>query len=215
MIEKVTQKFKIGEQEDSQEFLAYLLDVIHEDLNRVRGNVDTSPDPLIGEDSKKLEPEEMAKISWKNYLKKNKSVVVDIFQGQIRSSLECQQCNNIQDTFDPMMYLSLPFPASHKNPGKSFKLEDLFEEFTKKETLDESIDCSSCKKKTPFTKKIDIWKSPNILIIHFKRFSYSKEGGIEKIENMVEFELKNMSISKAVKGYQLDKAEYNLFAICV
>lgn len=68
-------------QHDSQELLAFLLDGIHEDLNRVKNR------PYIEDkDCDGKNDENDAIESWKNYLRRNKSLVVDLFQGQLKNT---------------------------------------------------------------------------------------------------------------------------------
>ncbi|KAL9332168.1 hypothetical protein ACSQ67_001778 [Phaseolus vulgaris] len=94
-------------QHDSQELLAFLLDGLHEDLNRVKRkpyhevkDADGRPD------------EEVAEEYWRNHLARNDSIVVDLCQGQFRSTLVCPICKKVSITFDPFMYLSLPLPST-------------------------------------------------------------------------------------------------------
>lgn len=54
--------------------------------------------------------QEVAKESWDNYLKRNDSVIVDIFHGLLKSTLICPMCHKVSVTFDPFCYLSLPLP---------------------------------------------------------------------------------------------------------
>ncbi|KAK7842761.1 ubiquitin carboxyl-terminal hydrolase 8, partial [Quercus suber] len=94
-------------QHDSQEFLAFLLDGLHEDLNRVKCK------PYV--EAKGLEDrpdEEVAEEYWKNHLARNDSIIVDSCQGQFRSTLICPLCKKVSVTFDPFMYLSLPLPST-------------------------------------------------------------------------------------------------------
>lgn len=98
-------------QHDSQELLAFLLDGLHEDLNRVKCK------PYVEvKDSDGRPDEEVANDYWKNHLARNDSIVVDICQGQYRSTLVCPLCNKVSVTFDPFMYLSLPLPTSTTRP---------------------------------------------------------------------------------------------------
>lgn len=94
-------------QHDSQEFLSFLLDGLHEDLNRVKRK------PYIQAKEEDGRPdEEVAEEYWENHLSRNDSVIVDLCQGQYRSSLVCPVCKKLSVTFDPFMYLSLPLPSS-------------------------------------------------------------------------------------------------------
>ncbi|KAI7993562.1 Ubiquitin carboxyl-terminal hydrolase 10 [Camellia lanceoleosa] len=93
-------------QHDSQELLAFLLDGLHEDLNRVKQK------PYIEtKDSDGRPDEEVADECWRNHKARNDSIIVDVCQGQYKSTLVCPICNKISITFDPFMYLSLPLPS--------------------------------------------------------------------------------------------------------
>jgi len=62
-------------QQDSQELLAFLLDGLHEDLNRVRNK------PYVEEADANGRPDKVvAAEAWANYRKRNDSVIVDHFQ---------------------------------------------------------------------------------------------------------------------------------------
>ncbi|KAJ1689237.1 hypothetical protein LUZ63_013392 [Rhynchospora breviuscula] len=94
-------------QHDSQELLAFLLDGLHEDLNRVKkkpyieiGDSDGRPDELFAEEC------------WRNHKARNDSIIVDVCQGQYKSTLVCPVCSKVSVTFDPFMYLSLPLPST-------------------------------------------------------------------------------------------------------
>ncbi|KAG2549741.1 hypothetical protein PVAP13_9KG261500 [Panicum virgatum] len=94
-------------QHDSQELLAFLLDGLHEDLNRVKKK------PYIeAKDADGRPDDEFAEECWNNHKARNDSIIVDKFQGQYKSTLVCPVCNKISVTFDPFMYLSLPLPST-------------------------------------------------------------------------------------------------------
>ncbi|CAE6413477.1 unnamed protein product [Rhizoctonia solani] len=97
------------QQHDTQQFLGFLLGGLHKDLNRVLKN------PYV----KKPEwPEEggnekaVAKETWEGYKKRNKSIIVDLFQSMYKSTLVYPECSKISITFDPFMYLTLPLPVT-------------------------------------------------------------------------------------------------------
>jgi ubiquitin C-terminal hydrolase len=46
----------------------------------------------------------------KLYASSYQSVVVDLFQGQLRSMIHCPVCGHKSVTFDPFMFLSMPIP---------------------------------------------------------------------------------------------------------
>lgn len=92
-------------QQDSQELLGFLLDGLHEDLNRII----EKPYVEIPDMSDETDAE-CAKKLWELYGKRNDSIIVDLFQGQYKSRLECTKCSQKSVTFDPYMFLSLPVP---------------------------------------------------------------------------------------------------------
>ncbi|WJX73807.1 Ubiquitin carboxyl-terminal hydrolase 8 [Trifolium repens] len=94
-------------QHDSQELLAFLLDGLHEDLNRVKCK------PYVeAKDGDGRPDEEVADEYWHYHLARNDSVIVDVCQGQYKSTLVCPVCRKVSVTFDPFMYLSLPLPST-------------------------------------------------------------------------------------------------------
>nr|XP_043636316.1 ubiquitin carboxyl-terminal hydrolase 5-like [Erigeron canadensis] len=94
-------------QHDSQELLAFLLDGLHEDLNRVKHK------PYIKSRDANGRPEiQVADEFWANHISRNDSIVVDVFQGQYKSTLTCPVCDQISVTFDPFMHLSLPLQSA-------------------------------------------------------------------------------------------------------
>jgi ubiquitin carboxyl-terminal hydrolase 4/11/15 len=104
-------------QQDSQEFMSFLLDGLHEDLNLVRKKpyMDKIDDDGISDDSK------LAAEQWEYYRKRNQSKIHDIFHGQIKSVVKCLTCNTRGRTFDPICFLSLPLPDKKKM--RTFKID--------------------------------------------------------------------------------------------
>ncbi|XP_037316432.1 ubiquitin carboxyl-terminal hydrolase 15-like isoform X3 [Pungitius pungitius] len=98
-------QFSGYQQQDSHELLAFLLDGLHEDLNRIRQkpyiqlkDANGRPDKVVAEEA------------WENHVKRNDSIIVDIFHGLFKSTLVCPVCSKVSVTFDPFCYLTLPLP---------------------------------------------------------------------------------------------------------
>lgn len=194
-------------QHDCQEFMAYLLDGLHEDLNRV------SKKPYHDIPDANGRPDEVvAAEQWKLHLMRDRSIIVDIMQGQLKSSLTCEECGYVSVKFDPFMYLSLPVIADEEEVD----LESLLDAFLRPERLsgDEQWYCSKCKKHVDAVKKFDLWKLPPVLMIHLKRFKYSRTGvRTQKINTMVNFPVLQLELDDYTSGVQRDQPVYDLYAV--
>uniref|UniRef100_A0A673LYX3 ubiquitinyl hydrolase 1 n=1 Tax=Sinocyclocheilus rhinocerous TaxID=307959 RepID=A0A673LYX3_9TELE len=89
-------------QHDAQEFMAFLLDGLHEDLNRIQNKPYTET-----VDSDGHQDEAVAEEAWQRHKMRNDSFIVDLFQGQYKSKL-------VSITFDPFLYLPVPLPQKQK-----------------------------------------------------------------------------------------------------
>jgi ubiquitin carboxyl-terminal hydrolase 4/11/15 len=95
-LQRFAPQFSGYQQHDSQELVAFLLDGLHEDLNRVlKKPYVEKPDWNGGGD---IELVELAQKSWEGYMKRNDSIIVDLFQGQYQSTLVCPECQKVCDT---------------------------------------------------------------------------------------------------------------------
>ncbi|THH28573.1 hypothetical protein EUX98_g5618 [Antrodiella citrinella] len=112
VLQKFAPQFGGYQQHDSQELVAFLLDGLHEDLNRVLKKPYVEKPDWEGGGDKELVA--LARNSWDGYMKRNDSVIVDLFQGQYQSTLVCPECEKVSITFDPFMYLTLPLPFQKK-----------------------------------------------------------------------------------------------------
>jgi ubiquitin carboxyl-terminal hydrolase 4/11/15 len=107
-------------QHDSHELVNYVLDLIHEDLNRVKNK------PIAEEVKQEgLSEEEVSNLFWQNHISRNQSFVVDLMHGQYRSEVTCPKCSKSSLTFDPFLSFSVSFP---KKDVKSMDLVCVFAE---------------------------------------------------------------------------------------
>lgn len=140
-------------------------------------------------------------MAWEDYTSSNKSIIVKLFGGQQRSSLQCFACNKESVTFEPFFNLSLPIPPSKNNCNimvtlfsfislleyqKSFAVfiscslylyfvsfpQDCFELYTKPELIS-GWSCPFCKHNKGARKRIDIWKLPPVLVVHLQRYAFT------------------------------------------
>lgn len=131
-ISKWAPQFEGYNQHDSQELLSFLLDGLHEDLNQV------SKKPYYEIDIKGLSDKELAQESWKIHTLRNKSAIVNMFHGQLKSTVTCPQCGKVSITFDPFMYLSIPLKREDKIPVSYTKVVSLSKGYHRKTTVMES-----------------------------------------------------------------------------
>lgn len=100
-------------QQDSQEFLAFLIDSLHEDLNRIIEKPYVEKPSLLRnadvEDSDIIN--DLAQKTWKSHLLRNDSIITDLFVGMYKSTLECPECHKVSITFDPYNDITLPLPV--------------------------------------------------------------------------------------------------------
>ena len=127
-------RFGGGAQHDAQELLAFLLDGLHEDVNRVkvgqgrgrergrgggRGPPSTPTTLSLLPQAKpytELPPAAgrpdavVAAEAWAAVSARDASAVADAFRGLLRSALACPACGHTSPSFDPFNFLSLPLP---------------------------------------------------------------------------------------------------------
>ena len=104
---KKTRLFLNSDEQDSQEFLLALLDNLHEDLNRI-----TNKKYLEMEEQRKGESDEEASKRWWNYhISRDNSIIVDLFQGQYKSTIRCLECKRTSVSYDTYMSIGLPIPT--------------------------------------------------------------------------------------------------------
>lgn len=99
--------------------------------------------------------------------------------------------------------------------GKGISLNDCLDAFEKEEILSEEDKwyCPRCKEFCRAEKKFDLWQTPDILIVHLKRFSSSGHRR-DKIDATVDFPIEGLDISRRVLEKKEGKEEvYDLIAI--
>ena len=96
--------------------------------------------------------------------------MTDLFEGQLINRTKCLSCGFTDCAFDNFMDLSVEIPR--KRFSGSVKLSDCLEKFIEPERMiDTGFKCSSCKRKVNIEKDLTIYRFPQLLVIHLKRFS--------------------------------------------
>ncbi|KAF1436586.1 Ubiquitin carboxyl-terminal hydrolase 31, partial [Spheniscus demersus] len=107
IVSKNAMQYRGNAQHDAQEFLLWLLDRVHEDLNNAVNYSGMPPLKPPLEDDVLLEGPAFPISS---------TFVQELFQAQYRSSLTCPHCQKQSNTFDPFLCISLPIPLPHTRP---------------------------------------------------------------------------------------------------
>lgn len=218
--------FSGNDQQDSHEFLVWLFEKLHADVNVSKASTEIK----ISEDL----PIHLAiNKFWNHYLDKNNSIISQLFEGLILQTLTCLHCNKTSNTFEVFSFLSLPI-ATHR-----CTVTDCLQMYLKPERMsgDTAFECATCKQKRDADKKIVICKLPKILLIHLKRFvkvffisllfhlsnififmcRFSYEGlWRQKLQTFVEFPIEDLNL-KHHRSYTSNEANqqsrYNLYGV--
>ena len=172
-------------QNDSQEFLQFLLEILHNSLSR---EVNMSISGIAKNDMDKMAID--ANKDWIKYFDKEYSEIVKIFYGQFFTRVRRNK-EETSTSFEPFNTLCLEIDDCKT-------IYDCLDNFTKNEELTQNI-----------KKEVQFWKLPNILVIFFKR--YDNQGN--KLDNHIDFPTENLDMCKYVMGYERQKYIYDLYAV--
>uniref|UniRef100_A0A4W6DH64 Ubiquitin carboxyl-terminal hydrolase n=1 Tax=Lates calcarifer TaxID=8187 RepID=A0A4W6DH64_LATCA len=215
---KIMPSFRGYQQQDAHEFMRYLLDHLHRELQYGRNGASL---PVSPQDGVRLSTAE-----GKCCINGTASVVTSIFGGILQNEVNCLICGTESRKFDPFLDLSLDIPSQFRQkrskdqePGPTCTLRDCLRSFTDLEELDETelYYCHKCKKRQKSTKKFWIQKLPRVLCLHLKRFHWTAFLR-NKVDTYVEFPLKSLDM----RGYLLEPENslpgsclYDLVAVVV
>ena len=114
-------RFSGYNQQDSNEFIDLFLDNLNEDLNAVTNKQYIE----LKEKGTNETDEQCSKRFWDNYLKRNDSIITDLFCGQMKSTVTCPHCKFINITFDPFNTLNLNIPESSQNRKYHYSIDNI------------------------------------------------------------------------------------------
>ena len=183
-IESISPKVPKYNQHDAHEFMRFLLNELHEEINRANEEGRKSP-----ADNETLEEACARHLTWED------SRISQLFSGMLRSDVCCTVCNNQSTAYIPFMDLSLPIVRRKQRPfynaistEATVLLADCLRMFTTEEMLDEeeSPYCNTCIKPTKSSRHVSIAKLPRYLVIQLKRLSYHPKR--TKLSTRVEFD---------------------------
>ena len=187
-------------QNDLPEFLTFIIDCFHTAIMRevnmkIKGNILTDKDKVAKKCFDMM----------KNMYKKEYSEILDIFYGIHVSCVKGEDDNTLSCNPEPFLMLDLPVPDK-----RNVSLINCFDEYTKKEILDDDNQYVNDEGIKVVAKQIEFWKFPDVLIVTLKRFTNS----VQKNQRLVDFPLDNLDLSKYVVVYDPHSFKYELYGIC-
>ena len=202
---RLNPEWGVDRQQDAKEFLEFLIDCLHEDLNvhwnRAPLRTLTTEEEMRRE---KMAMNVVSKIEWDRYSHREHSFISDLFAGQHASRLTCTTCNNTSTTYEAFYSISVEIPRSGQT-----SITSCLQSYCKREMLDpgEEWNCPSCKCQREATKTIRITRLPRILVVHFKRFSGSRTEATRKVHTAVDFPLYGLDMKPYMVDTRLQKGE--------
>ena len=105
IVGELKEDFNNNRQQDANEYLNFVLENLHEELNlhSTKEYIEEKDDIF-----KHNTEEELGNISWANNLRRNLSFIDSIFMFQLRSNLKCKKCNNVKYNFETNYIFDLP-----------------------------------------------------------------------------------------------------------
>ncbi|KAI9709798.1 MAG: ubiquitin-specific protease doa4 [Chrysothrix sp. TS-e1954] len=192
---RLNQEWGVDRQQDAKEFLEFIVDMLHEDLNANWHRNPLQPLTPEAEAQREKTPELVAsKFEWSRYEHRDLSPLTQLFAGQHVSRLQCTTCHNTSTTYEPFYSISVEIPSSPRNHPVS--VYDCLRSYCSAETLagDEVWRCPHCRTSREATKRITITRAPDFLVLHFKRFSASHSEKARKIHTPVDFPLEGLDL---------------------
>lgn len=177
------------------------------------------------EDSKKSENENNMTsciISLLDSLDDSQSLkpIIDLYKSGYKIYLEFCDDEISNSLFKPEKLKSLKtcMNIASKEKSKQLNLNDCLEHFRLTEKLGKNNEwyCKDCKKHQQAFKKLELFYTPKVLILHLKRFEYSSMGRYrtyaEKIGSNIDFPLDDLELSQHIVGPD-SNAKYELYAV--
>lgn len=190
-------------QADSQEFLQFFLEKLHEQL---KYNIDCS---ISGESENETDTIALqAYKAWNNYFTINGySKIIEQFYGQEYSNITSStDLSYSSKTFSPFSSISVEIPSEFRK--QSCELYDCLDNYTRKE-LNITHTQHNSDTQNKYDKQLYFWSLPKTLIIIIKRY----DNHLRKKNNVVRFPIHDFNLRSYSIGYNNNKNIYDLFAI--
>ena len=105
LVGKLKEDFNNYDQQDANEYLNFVIENLHEELNLHSEKIYIEEkDDILHHNT----DEELGNISWANNLRRNASFIDSIFMFQFKSDLKCRRCNTKKINFETNYIFDLP-----------------------------------------------------------------------------------------------------------
>ena len=202
-------------QNDMSEFLLFIIESLHNSISRsisikITGNPENNVDNMA------IKCYEMLQ----QVYKREYSEIMDLFYGMYVSEIKSMD-SKITHSIHPEHFflLDLPIPQDRiKINSSGVKLEpinllDCFDMYVRVEIMqgENAWFNDKTNQREDILKRITFWSLPKVLIITLKRFT---PDGQHKLDDLIDFPLDDMDLSKYVCGYNPSQYKYELYAVC-
>ena len=188
-------------QNDLPEFLVFISESFHTALSR-EVNMNIRGTPQNDQDKVAVKCFGMIKTMYQ----KEYSELVKLFYGISVSEIQSKAGESYSINAEPFNLLNLPIPNK-----RSVTLYDCFDFYTKSETMegDNAWYNEKKKEKEAVNMSVSFWMLPEILVVDLKRFDNMSR----KNNQLVEFPLENLELSRYVRGYNKESYVYDLYGV--
>ncbi len=161
IISKMDDRWEGHMQQDSAEFLTFLIARLQEECGIEVSKVD---DFIEFDMTNELVVK--ARNDTDSFHKKEDSTIFTLFNSMTHNIKQCVNCNYQHHKFDWITMLQLQII------DETNTLEECIDNYMKQEELDwdNKLTCDKCKQKTKGLSSISFWKFSDIIVIQFKRF---------------------------------------------
>jgi ubiquitin C-terminal hydrolase len=154
-----------GEQSDASEVLQYILEGMHDGIYK-KVRMEVQGDALTSEDAQQIK----AIQSWADFHSKEYSSIIHNFYGQSQITVECTNCGNKNQRYEPWLVIKAPIPGSSNAGAQAPSMQDCLAAAFDTETIDDYA-CEKCSGKHKATITSRISRMPAVLFVSLKRFT--------------------------------------------
>lgn len=198
-----------GDQSDAAEVLQYILESMHDGMYK-KVRMEVIGDIKTSEDSQQIK----AIQSWVDFHSKEYSPIIHNFYGQSQITVECSNCTNKSQRYEPWLVIKAPIPGSTKEGAPTPSMKDCIAAAFDVETIDDYA-CDNCKGKHKATITTRMSRIPSVLFVSLKRFTNAGH----KVRGRIGWDLDSVNFSDHCAFHRdpftntTNHPEYETFAV--